>query len=78
MPRPYMNGEPITPSDSAEIAPGVRAITLGTAGTVQVVFHGSSNTDGVQLTLQAGLHEIGNIKKVRATGTSATGIAVLR
>ena len=64
----------ITPSDSAEFSEVTRAISFAAAGTIVAVFE-----DGTQITipsaaLAAGiLHPLG-LRRILATGTSATGI----
>ena len=62
----------VTPSDSADLAGHVRAVTIGTAGGV-LVYDG---WDGVTYTtgpLPVGTYPM-LARRIRATGTTATGL----
>jgi hypothetical protein len=61
----------ITPSDSVDLAQPVRAITIAEEGTLSFTgLNGHTYTTG---TLPAGTYPV-IAKRVRATGTTATGI----
>ena len=62
----------ITPSDSTDLATPARSLYVGTAGNLSVILVG--DTAAVTFTnVQAGYHPI-RVKRIRATGTTATGI----
>lgn len=72
---PITSFEAVTPNDSAEIAP-TRGLFIGTAGNLAII--GVDDTNPVTLVnVDAGEHAYA-VKKVLATGTSATGIVALR
>lgn len=60
----------ITPNDSNDLPTGTRAIYVGVAGDVSFLLLDGTT---VTLTLAAGWHPIAP-KRVRLTGTTATGI----
>lgn len=63
----------ITTSDSTEYTPALRGLYLGVAGDVAVVLGDGSS--GTYKNMVAGvIHPITNIKKIMATGTTATNI----
>lgn len=69
---PAIGAAVITPSNTADLPRQVRAITIGTAGGV-IVYDGR---DGVTYTtgpLPAGSYPL-FARRVRATGTTATGL----
>jgi hypothetical protein len=61
----------ITPADGTDVPTGTRAIYVGVAGDVSLLL--LDNTTTVTLTLAAGWHPIA-MKRVRSTGTTATGL----
>jgi hypothetical protein len=72
---PAKNQETLTPSDTVELAVLPRAIRCNGAGDLAVVMPDSTGNDvAVTYTVRAG--EVLNIrpKKVKSTGTTATGI----
>lgn len=78
---PYSAAAAITPADGADITPptaalpaAARALVIGVAGNVAVDLpNGGTN---VVIALPAGVHPIA-VTRVRATGTTATGIVAL-
>jgi len=63
----------ITPSDSDDIAGGVlRGFTVGAAGDVAVIYQ--DGTTAVLPQRQVGADYAHQIKRILATGTTATGI----
>lgn len=60
----------VTPSDTVDLLTGTRAIYVGVAGDVSLLLLDGAT---VTLTLVAGWHPIAP-RRVRATGTTATGI----
>lgn len=74
---PYRDAFPITPSDSTVLARGIRALSVAVAGNVAVVFHGNAEGTAVTIALAQGVTPVGDIKKVMATNTTATGITAL-
>ena len=70
---PAVRAVTITPNDSIELSSPVRGYSVGGAGDVAVVF--VDDTESVVLPCRiAGVDYGGRIKKVLATGTSATTI----
>lgn len=72
---PALYGAVVTPNDSTDIAHAVRAIRVATAGDLAVMWR-----DGTTLTILA--VQVGEIlpirvRRVLATGTTATGIVAL-
>ena len=68
---PALGALAVTPSDSTDLATAIRAVTLGGGGTLSFV-----GVDGVTYTtgdLPAGTYALRAIR-IRATGTTATGI----
>lgn len=71
MASPVVGGAAVTPSDSTDIAESTISLYVGTAGTLKVtMFDGSVVTYGA---IAAGRHPL-RVKRVWATGTSATNI----
>ena len=64
----------VKPDDGADLANVSRGILLGGAGDVTVTTLGG---DTVTLTLAAGVAHAIRVKRVHATGTTATNIVVL-
>lgn len=64
---------PVTPADGADLAVSTRAICLAVGGDVKV--HKLNGTP-VTLTLPAGVIPI-RVRRIWATGTTATGITAL-
>lgn len=64
---------PVTPSDSADLAVEARALCIAVGGAL-VVDRLDGNT--VTITVPAGVIPI-QVQRVRATGTTATGITAL-
>ena len=72
--RPAQHAALVTPSDSTDLAYTTRAIHIAGAGDVSLVMD-----DGSQFTwpgMTAGYHPV-RVKRIRATGTIATGIVAL-
>lgn len=65
----------ITPNDGADLAVSTRALMVTTAGNVSVVT--TSGDTGVLPALQPGVQYTIRARRVRATGTTATGIVGL-
>ena len=72
--RPATIGFAITPNDGTNLTQPCRMLAVGVAGTVKVDFYESGA--GITLTLPSGVFPL-RVKKVYATGTSATGIVGL-
>ena len=70
----FRNARAVTTSDTVGLGLTSNAISIGVAGTITVDMAGGAKN--VTLTLPAGISEI-SVTKVYATGTTATGIAVL-
>lgn len=64
----------VTPSDAADLAEIPKALLIGGAGTVSLI--AADDTVAVTLTVEAGVLPI-RVRRVRATGTTATGIVAL-
>lgn len=71
--RPATGGAAVTPSDSADITE-TRGLYIGTAGNLKVTF-----ADGTTATLTSVANGVIplKVKRVWATGTTATGITAL-
>ncbi len=63
----------VTPSDSTDLEYTTRGLYIGVAGNLSVVMAGG---DTVIIPVQAGLHPL-SVSRVRATGTTATGIVAV-
>lgn len=72
---PARNAAAVTPSDSTDLPVFARALTATGAGTVSVDFVGSGSS--ISLQLEAGAFLPVCVKRVRSTGTTATGIVAL-
>jgi hypothetical protein len=70
---PASNAEVVTPSDSADLTHVSRALYVGVAGNMSVVMRGGQT---VTFAVQAGIHPLA-VSRVRATGTTATGIVAV-
>lgn len=70
---PASNGEEVTPSDSTDLTHVSRGLYIGVAGTISVVMRGGQT---LSITVEAGLHPLA-VSRVRATGTTATGIVAV-
>jgi hypothetical protein len=65
----------VTPDNDNDLATGVcKALLIGVAGTVSVI--AADDTDAVTLTVEAGVLPV-RVRRVRATGTTATSIVAL-
>ena len=65
----------VTPNDGADLPDGVcRALQIGVAGDVKVLAEG--DTDPIVVPVQAGTWDCW-VRKVFATGTTATGIVAM-
>jgi hypothetical protein len=74
---PASRGFSITPSDTADLPAGVRAIWVGGAGNISVIL--ADDADPVLLSaVPAGTLLPLMARRVRATGTTATSIVGLR
>lgn len=62
----------VTPSDSAVVSPPYRSFMVAAAGNVSVV--AADDTTPVTVYVAAGVPIPIEVKQVRATGTTATGI----
>ena len=68
---PALGAFAVTPSDSADLAEAIRAVTINVGGTLSFI-----GLDGVIYTtaaLPAGTYAL-SAARIRATGTTATGI----
>jgi hypothetical protein len=65
----------VTPSDTVDLAIPAKAVVAGANGTLKVDMIGIGT--GITLTVIAGQIYPINIKRIYATGTSATGIVGL-
>ncbi|WP_138470823.1 hypothetical protein [Poseidonocella sp. HB161398] len=75
---PASAGDAVSPSDTAALPTHSRAIYVGTTGTLAVELTGSANGDVLTLqNVQAGMIYPLRVRKVLATGTTATGIVCL-
>lgn len=72
--RPAANAAAITPTDGIDLTTPTRALLIGVAGNVSVDMVESGTA--VVLMLPAGIHALA-VKRVRATGTTATGLVAL-
>lgn len=65
----------VTPSDSTDLTAGIaKALLIGVGGTISVI--AADDTAAVTLTVEAGILPV-RVKRVRATGTTATSIVAL-
>jgi len=72
-----MEAAAVTPNDSADLPNGMcRALYIG-GGSGTVVLDTANNTSITFAGLQAGTILPLNVKRVRSTGTNATGIVAL-
>lgn len=71
---PASNAAAVTPSDGADLTFQTRSIYVGVAGTISVVMAGGQT---VSFTAQAGALLPIMVDRVRATGTTASGIVAL-
>jgi hypothetical protein len=62
----------ITPSDGADLAKPIRGLIVATAGNVSVIMDDGSSA--VLPGLKPGVEYMGVINRIKATGTTATGI----
>ena len=74
---PVQNAASIVPSDGADLPSATRAINVATAGVVRVTLVGMGEGASVDLTVAAGFPFGARVKRVWATGTTATGIVGL-
>ncbi len=72
--RPATIGFAITPHDTNALTQPTRLLAVGVAGTVKVDFYEGGT--GITLTLPSGVFPL-RVKRVYATGTTATGIVGL-
>lgn len=72
----YEAGVAITPNDSTDI-PIVRALSCTAAGNVSVIFADDRTNTAVTLSIAVGIPLRVRVKRVRATGTTATGLVGL-
>jgi hypothetical protein len=72
---PARKAAALTPNDAADLATETRALYVGTGGNLSVILSG--DTAAVTFTnVAAGYHPL-RVKRLRATGTTATGIVGL-
>jgi hypothetical protein len=71
----YNAWKAVTPSDTVDLPEGVIALWISGAGTVAAVM--SNNTMPSTLTVPAGAWLPMIVRRVNATGTTATGIVAL-
>ena len=62
----------ITPHDTNDLAYVTKAVYIGTGGTISII--AADDTAAVSLTVQDGAVLPIRAKRIRATGTTATGI----
>ena len=75
---PPTNGKAITPNDSTDLTTISRALEASTtAGTVRVTLIGMADGTSIDRHLNLGNPSVGRVKRVWATGTTATGIVAL-
>jgi hypothetical protein len=72
---PAPNAAAVTPSDSTDLTNFARGLMVNVAGDVSVDFVDSGSS--IILTLLAGVVYPFQVKRVRSTGTTATGITAL-
>ena len=72
---PARNAAAVTPNDSTDLPVFARALTATTSGAVVVDMVGSGSS--ITLQLDAGAILPLCVKRVRSTGTTATGIVAL-
>ena len=65
----------ITPDDATDLSFATRGIIVAVSGNVSVIMQ--NDTDPVTVYLAAGVQHALNVKRVRSTGTTATGIVGL-
>ena len=65
---------PVTPDDNVDLAELPRALWIGVGGTISII--AADDSAAVTLTVAGGLLPV-RAKRVRASGTTATGIAAL-
>ncbi|WJR67242.1 hypothetical protein QTA58_00260 [Neorhizobium sp. CSC1952] len=70
---PASNAEAVTPSDSTDLTHVSRGLYVGVAGDISVIMRGGQT---VTISVQAGLHPLA-VSRVRASGTTATGIVAI-
>lgn len=77
--KPAGFGWSVTPSDSAELVKRTRAIIVGVAGDVACEMYdpASNKLATVVVAVAAGVPVPIETKKIRSTGTTATGIVAL-
>lgn len=76
MNQPAYTGAAVTPSDSVDLSGGTcRALYVGGSGDISVLFQGST-TPVLFVGFAGGVLPI-QVKRVRATGTTATSIVAL-
>lgn len=78
---PALNGEAVTPNDGTDLNYTTRAIWVGGAGNISVIFKGDRGQSGQTVLLSgipAGTLLPIAVTRVRATGTTATLIVALR
>ncbi len=71
---PANNAAVVTPSDGTDLATASRGLLIGAAGDIAVDMVGGQTN--VVMTVPAGPLPI-RVKRIRATGTTATGIVAL-
>jgi hypothetical protein len=67
---PAIGAYAVTPNNDADLTEAIRAITINGAGTVSYIWQGVTYTTG---TLPVGTYAM-RAQRIRATGTTATGI----
>ncbi|AXV15126.1 hypothetical protein CYG48_05075 [Neorhizobium sp. SOG26] len=63
----------VTPNDNTDLTYTTRGLYVGVAGNISVVMAGGET---VTIPVQPGLHPL-SVSRVRATGTTATGIVAV-
>ncbi len=76
---PYVNGASVTPDDGNDLPNYARALWIGAAGNVTVTLRNSTTPITVPVAASSTNNEPAKlyVKRVWATGTTATGIIAL-
>lgn len=72
--RPFCRVVSITPNDTIDIAETPRALFINVGGTLKVIAADNEDSEAVTLVVTNGFILPGRIRRVFATGTTASGI----